>query len=211
MAKFKVWATGDVPTATELNELWQQQVLIRGTAAELVALASPAEGWHGAATDTDRIMIYDGSAWVRLAHYAAAGRTGCSVSRNATQSISNSSNTAISFDAEAFDSDGFITPTSATIVIPAGLGGQYAVSLAVDWAADPGASRVGIVATVGGATRHWFSELGSASAPTAHVMGVSVCPLVLSAADQITTEVRQVSGGALNITKAHLELYRIGL
>lgn len=210
-ANFKVWATNDVPTATEINDYWQEQVLIRGTQAELEALATPAEGWHGAATNTDRILIYDGSAWVRLAHYAAAGRTGCSVSRAATQSISNSTNTAISFDTEAFDSDGFITVTSATFVIPAGLGGLYVATLSVDWAADPAPSRVGIVVTQGGVTRHWLSEIGSSAAPTAHVMGVSTGVLPLAAADQVTTEVRQTSGGALNITTAKFDLYRIAL
>src|SRR6266540_3251002 len=54
---------------------------------------------------------------------------GCRLRRAANQSINNTTDTAISWDTEDLDTDGFITTPSTTITIPAGLDGRYAITV----------------------------------------------------------------------------------
>lgn len=218
-ANFKVWATNDVPTATELNDYWQEQVLIRGTAAELAALASPAEGWHGAATDTDRIMIYNGSAWVRLAHYAAAGRTGVIVRRAANQSINDTTSTDISWDTEDFDSDGSITVASGTITVQAAAPGLYEIHGTVRLAGTSSAgvsttNHITVTIVRGGVTLHFTGPLTSdatySDGSDLWVKIPSVGPIDLTAGDTIKVSLYHNTGSARNVI-AWLWAIRTGL
>jgi hypothetical protein len=59
-------------------------------------------------------------------------RCGCRVRRAAVQSINNNSGTALSWDTEDEDTDGFIAVTSTTVTIPTGKGGLYAVTVMLD-------------------------------------------------------------------------------
>ena len=61
----------------------------------------------------------------------ASGFVGCSVFRTTTQTLSNNTLTAITFDSELFDTNGFHSTSTNTsrITIPAGYGGTYRVSL----------------------------------------------------------------------------------
>ena len=59
----------------------------------------------------------------------SGGEVGCRLRRVANQLINNATDTAISWDQEDQDTDGFITTTSATITIPTGLGGLYAITM----------------------------------------------------------------------------------
>jgi hypothetical protein len=205
-ANFKVWATGDVPVAAEVNDYWQEQVLIRGTAAEIAALGSPAEGWHGVHTDTDRIVLYDGSAWRRIGHYSATGRTGCTLRRAAAQTISTSTTTPVSWDTEDADSDGFIAVTGSTITIPGALGGLYAVSFTVLAAADPRPMWLSLEFSTGSRA---FTMIDGSTSKATYDLGVSwVGPL--AAGDTFTADVRQSSGGNVNVT-GRLNCYRLGL
>jgi len=54
---------------------------------------------------------------------------GCRLRRAANQSINNVTDTAISWDTEDLDTDGFIVSPSTTVTIPAGLDGRYAITV----------------------------------------------------------------------------------
>jgi hypothetical protein len=59
-------------------------------------------------------------------------RTGCRLRRAASQSINSGSSTAISWDTEDEDTDGYIAVTGTTVTIPTGLGGLYAITAHVN-------------------------------------------------------------------------------
>ena len=91
--------------------------------------SSSFEGLEIYESDTDRVLSYDGSAWIRTGWLSAAGRTGVKLRRVANQSIATTTYTVISWDTEDFDSDAFFAPTSGNITVPAGLGGLYAITV----------------------------------------------------------------------------------
>jgi hypothetical protein len=122
-------------TAAQLNDYLMEQAVISCTSS--TRPSSPNEGMTIYETDTDRILAYSGSAWVRVAQISATGRTGVRADRTASQTISVDTLSTINWDAETLDTDGFITPTSGTITIPSGLTGIYTVSMALDLSAVP--------------------------------------------------------------------------
>jgi hypothetical protein len=174
----------------------------------------PAEGMVIYETDTDRLMAYTGSAWVRVSHAATGGRTGCTVRRNANQSISTDTRTNLSFDVEDADTDGFFAPTSTTVTIPANLGGLYAVSFTASAAVTLtttamaylfcSGSAVQAVTTGAGANDNGFPLSGSR-----YYIGCATT-LILAAGDTIVAGVYQNSGLSMNVT-GRLSVYRVGV
>jgi hypothetical protein len=59
---FKDFNAGEVLTASDVDTYLMSQVIIRCTSG--TRPASPAEGWHIYETDTNRLMVYNGSAWI---------------------------------------------------------------------------------------------------------------------------------------------------
>lgn len=149
-------------------------------------------------TDTDRLAHYDGSAWIRTGWYSSTGRTGGVWRRVAAQSIPNSAVTAIQWDTEDSDSDGFLTPTASTLTVPAGLGGLYAIS-----ASEAGLGNgYDIQITAGGKSYQGkITNFGGG--------GLGIVKS-LAATDTISVSVFQNSGGPLNVTAAQLEVWRLG-
>ena len=70
----------------------------------------------------------------------ASGSTfvGCSLKASADQTISNNTLTAVTWDQEDFDTDGFHSTSSNTsrITIPTGKGGKYQVNAFAQWDAN---------------------------------------------------------------------------
>ena len=64
-AGFKVYATGDVFSASDANTYIQEQVVMvfADATARDAAVASPTEGMHCFLKDTDALQFYDGSSW----------------------------------------------------------------------------------------------------------------------------------------------------
>ena len=64
-AGFKVYATGDVFSASDANTYIQEQVVMvfADATARDAAVASPSEGMHCFLKDTDALQFYDGAAW----------------------------------------------------------------------------------------------------------------------------------------------------
>lgn len=196
------FTTNEVPTASTLNANVRDQVVSQTTAA---AKPSGTEGQMIAVTDTDRIEVYSGSAWVRVGHWSAAGRTGTKLRRSATQSISSASDTAISFDIEDFDSDGFIAVTADTITVPSGLDGVYAITGYVSYASSPGINSI-VHIVLGGTTGDFRIPSGNSSVSYQN-LAVSAT-VALAATNTVKLYTYQASGGAINVT-AQLEMYRL--
>lgn len=205
-AGYRDWVAGDVPTATQFDTYLQEQtvmVFADAAARDAALVTAKAEGMVVFLKDVDRFEAYTGAAWVRIGWTSSTGRTGCTISRSAAQSIPNNTTTAISWDTEVVDSDGFIVVTSTTVTIPAGLGGLYSITPRIVWASSPSATSAMSI-TAGGITH---------ALPTSNTitdtMGFNLT-MPLSAADTILFQVRQTTGGAINATAA-MFVYRVGL
>lgn len=161
-------------------------------------------------TDTDRILIYTGSAWVRVGHTLAAGRTGAALRRANTQSIAaGGSPKNISWDTSDFQSDSFVTvnaTTGTTLTIPSGVGGLYSISWQISMASGTTFSRLFGQVTVGSV--NYRVVLGGSTTET--IISGSVT-LPLAAADTFTVDVFQNNAGAtaVNLNSAYLWAYRI--
>lgn len=195
------FATNEGVTSARLNDVLSQVVYVCTAATH----PTGSEGRVIYETDTDRLLVYSGSAWVRISASSTAGRTGCVLRRAATQSISNTTDTAISWDTEDTDTDGFIAVTSDTITVPAGLGGIYGLTTAVGYASNPGTnSNVRFIFT-GASGDYRTSSANSTVAYQNEGFGVIVA---LSATNTIKVQTFQSSGGANNAT-ARFEMWRL--
>lgn len=111
-----------------LQYVWDGSNWVGGFSLYIVCTSStrpvaPSSGILIYETDTGKVRLWTGAAWVVI-----AGRTGGSWRRFSFQNIPNTTVTAISWDTEDADTDEFLTPTSTTATIPAGLSGVYAVT-----------------------------------------------------------------------------------
>lgn len=206
----------NVTAGATIDPTWGNAVRDQGvqTTTSGARPATPAKGMVIYETDTDRVMVYDGSAWVRVAAGTTSGRTGCTLRRAANQSISTDTRTNISWDTEDTDTDGFISVSSTTITIPAGLGGVYAISSTIHSSSTltttamayiyAAGSAVQIVTTGSGANDNGFPVISAR-----YYIGCATT-LVLAAGDTVVSGFYQNSGVSMNV-QARLSLYRIGL
>ena len=191
-------------TSSFLNTNYRDQVV-----STVLAAGKPTgtEGQVIAVTDADRLEAYSGSAWVRLGPaWSSSGRTGCVLTRTANQSISSGTGTftAISWDTETSDPDGFITATSDTLTVPSGLGGLYNITSTVTWASSPGANSS--LEVLLGAAEVYRVPIGAGTQMTS--CSISLAGIAIAAANTIKVRVSQGSGGAINVTAA-LQVWRI--
>lgn len=165
--------------------------------------ASPTEGELSIISGSDRLDIYDGSAWQRGVAYSSTGRTGCSVTRTANQSFTSGVYTTISWDATTTDPDSF--RSGATITVPTGLAGIYLATVRFVWASGP-TNLSGLGFTVGGLDYGAFSPSSSTNAlnQTATMM------MPLAAGATVGVKAFQSTGSPVNGT-ASLDLYRVSL
>ena len=109
-AGFKVYATGDLITATEFNTYLQEQVVMvfDDSTARDSAISSPSEGMFAYLKDTNALVFYNGSSW---ASFIGEGDiTGVTITTSATSGLSGGA-TATS---GAFSSTLVIAPAQAT-------------------------------------------------------------------------------------------------
>lgn len=133
----QVFTGGEKPTATKMNAVSRQTVTVCTSSTRPSA---PDTGMMIAETDTGRVLVYSGTAWVITGWWSTTGRVGGRWRRAATLAVTASTNTSVTVDTEDADSHGFLTPTSSIITIPAGLDGFYIAALTCRFAADPGSS-----------------------------------------------------------------------
>lgn len=156
-------------------------------------------------TDTNRFVSRDAanSVWERQAWTASAGRTGVSVTTGG-QNIPDATETAVSWTAETFDSDGFITTPNTTFTIPAGLGGLYSITVRLRLPADPTVSAYQYITA---ATVAYLVPSGGALGRAWFTMSIIV-PLV--AASTVSYTLFQDHTGAQTTSSGELHMYRIG-
>lgn len=213
MALISNVVTSGTIAATWGNEVRDATVQVTTSAARP---SSPAEGMLIYETDTDRFMFYDGTSWVRHSWGATAGRTGCTIRKTGNTSVNNVANATITWTAEDYDSDGFITVSSSTVTIPTGCDGLYMVSCSVlfDFASLASIG-VGIAASLSGTIRGYHGSVLAAnntitSSGTIRTSGTSTI-IPMAAGDTLTFSCTQSSGSAQNLTGAIAHIYRLGI
>ena len=142
-------------------------------------------------------VLTDGS----TARLLAPTRAGGSWSRPSGQSVGSGSQTTITWTTEGLDTHGFLTPTSGTVTIPAGMGGLYAITAQLDAAATLGGRCYGQVTAAGRIYRVPFTSPGE------DLVAVSAT-LPLAAGDTISVAVYHASGSTIAWT-GYLDVYRI--
>ena len=142
-------------------------------------------------------VMTDGS----IAFLVPPGRAGGSWSRPSGQSVGSGSQTTITWTTEAVDTHGYLTPTSGTVTIPAGMGGLYAITAQLDAAAALGGRCYGQVTAAGRIYRVPFTSPGE------DLVAVSAT-LPLAAGDTISVAVYHASGSTIAWT-GYLDVYRI--
>lgn len=134
-------------------------------------------------------------------HWGTLGYIGAHVYNSANISISNNSNTALTFDSERFDSDpngGIHSTGSNTSRLTCQTAGAYIVGGNVSWAANATGTRQ-LQIRKNGTTVIAFEVRASVGAGTNTVMHVATPgPVVLAATDYVELMAYQDSGGALN-------------
>jgi hypothetical protein len=125
---------------------------------------------------------------------------GARVHNSANISVSNATNTDMTYDTERHDDESFHSTSSNTerLTIPSGKGGDYFVSGHVQWAANGTGYRVcGLL--LNGTT--WIARVTEPGALSGDVTEIFVSTVYrFAAADYVTLRVYQNSGGALNVT-----------
>jgi hypothetical protein len=127
---------------------------------------------------------------------AGGGFVGVSLYNSAVQSVSNGTITAITFDTENFDTDGFHSTSSNTsrITIPSGKGGKYSVSFIQKWATNASGIRI-IYFRKNGSTL--FDGLVNGALNNNDILSRTVV-VDLVAGDYIEMGAYQDTGGSLN-------------
>ena len=133
----------------------------------------------------------------------ASGSTfkGCSLYASPdTQSISNNTATALTFNLETFDTDGFHDNSTNTsrVTIPAGLAGKYLITSHVMYDLNATSGRFLNIYKNGSNVANGSDIIGSSSVYVANDISVV---LSLAVSDYIEVFTRQTSGGALNAYK----------
>ena len=195
--------TGTAISASAHNEYVRDQVASQFATASArdSAITAPVEGMLAATRDTDQLWMYTGSAWVVVGWYTSTGRVGVDLSRAANQSIANNSLTAISWDTETSDPQGFITATSDTLTIPSGYSGIYMARLRVTTG-----TAVGVEFTTMNIDGTDFATTGTGAGIANHV--ATFGPHALSAAQAVKFYVRHQIGSSTNMTFG-LQMYRL--
>lgn len=149
----------------------------------------------GADIDADDVLLALARHGVKLHH---------------TQSVVSGAQTTLLWGTEDEDTDAYHVAASATITIPTGLGGIYAITYGAVITGLTVATRqfgsINITSAVTGGHLDSYRDRTDAS-DDRFVVGITV-PLL--AGDTFNCDVFHTQGGALNVT-GHLSCYRVGL
>jgi len=145
---------------------------------------------------TDQILKVSGG--VPVWGSASSTFVGCRLTNSVAQTVANSTRTALTFDTESFDTDGFHSTSSNTsrITIPSGKAGKYLVTAGVTFAGPnaTGAREVYLFKNAG-----FYSQvftLGSSAGSS----GTGISDIIdLAVGDYIEIRVEQATGGSLDI------------
>lgn len=183
--------------------------IIAATAADTASRLAVGTNGHVLTADSTTAT---GLKWAAV---STPGFVGCSVYLSASQSIANSTNQAITFDSEEYDTNGFhstVTNTSR-ITIPANYGGYYRITGYIGFASNATGVRSAKFYKNGTSIFH-FSQPITATGNPQSAGGTATVNLV--AGDYIELIALQSSGGALDATNAsggrltYIELQYLG-
>jgi hypothetical protein len=121
---------------------------------------------------------------------------GCRIQNSGNQSIANNTDTALTFDTETFDTNGFHSTSSNTsrITIPAGKAGYYQFDANVTWAAGSGIRDFNIYKN--GARAMYFTQ----NAQSSNSMTQTITDVLYGAeGDYFELYVFQNNGSAINV------------
>jgi len=136
--------------------------------------------------------------------WAAASTTptylGVSAHKNTNQTLSNATFTAITLEAESFDTDAFHSTSTNTsrFTVPTGKGGKYLVSGVVAYAFNATGSRIAAVYK-NGSLVNYSSVLQAATAGSSGTYVPISFVISLVAGDYVEVFGYQASGGDLNV------------
>jgi len=169
---------GDIIVATGNATLVRQGVGANGTV--LTANSAQADGVEWAAIPASTPTF-----------------SGCGLSQSGAQSISNTTQTDLTFDTEAFDTDAYHSTSSNTarITIPTGKGGYFLVTARVSYASNSTGTRGLWLRKNGTEVATSFTQpVSTGDITTVQINQV----MALAVGDYITMNAYQGSGGALN-------------
>lgn len=178
-----------------------------GTTAERTAATPLSEGDWWDDTTQKRIYRRTSGAWVLVSWYgvpaANQGQPSFRATRATNLSIPNNVITEVTLTTEVVDTDGGFAPTAARYTVPAGLAGVWAGVGKVTWGSAPGTGSFLMFGRNG--TRY-----GSVSNAGDTEAFVSIPPLRYAGGVGISMLAYQITGAAINISAAELELYYLG-
>jgi hypothetical protein len=178
IAKTLTTTTGDIIYASGANTPARLGI---GSSAQVLTVASGVPSWATPAGGG-----------------GGASFAGAKVTRSSAQSMANDTWTAISYDTEDFDTDGYWTSGSPTrMTIPTGKGGKYLVSCVGYFNnASTSGSRLVKVTLNGNEYVPGYGTWMPAATTRTHALLNTVLPL--SAGDYLEFLMCQTSGGSLN-------------
>jgi len=196
---FKTFVTGDVLTAGDTNGYLMQGVWVfANAAARTAAVTSPQEGNFSYLKDTNSTEYYNGSAWTPVSA-GAATFAGCVLTQSvSTQSVATNTTTAITFNTEAIDTDGYHSTVSNTdrITIPSTKVGKYLVTASISMAANTTGARV-IKIQKNGSVAYETGFPASSSGNTS--FGQLSFVIDLASGDYVNTAMFHTAGVSLNV------------
>lgn len=166
-----------------------------GTATVTTAGSLALSQWEGGNlyfTSTSASIFFD-----VVQSGGAAAFSGCVLTNAASQSISSSSITVVTFDTESLDTDGFHSTVTNTgrITIPSGKAGKYLFTAMGQFVNNGTGSRA-LYLYVNGTAKTSTSGITAGGLPTSMTAAFI---LDLAVADYVDVRVWQSSGGALNL------------
>ena len=192
------------------------RIPINGTAA-IQSTIVDAKGDLIAATGADAVsrlavgangttLVADSSEATGLRWAAPAGASfiGVQATKSTDQSCAASTNTQITWDTHAFDTDGFHSTLTNTqrLTVPAGLGGYYKVYFAMQWASSATVARR-IVGVYKNGDANTGTQLNNFETSSINFPSCAMSFTVnLSAADWIEIDAIQLTAGALNFRQS---------
>lgn len=174
------WVDTNALTAAQLNQQARDNLL---NADERLAL-------HGILSATRLNQVKGALAGVRA-------------TASASQGINTTTTTAVTWDTEAYDSDGFHSTASNTnrITIPAGMGGIYLVCAVVEWVDPQTAVTAVAIRDDDGSTQHARTRTQWDGPSGANRYQTLMTPVTLAAGDWIEVVVEQTLGITVDLNK----------